>query len=78
MTNPEAPETATLDTAIGEALADALDVWIFTALTGELGAEALAIFKPLTLELEAGEMASTDSLLLRPATLLTATIFFPA
>jgi len=48
-------------------------------LTGELGAEALAIFKlPLiTFEAEAGEIASTDSLLFRLATLLTATMFFP-
>ena len=79
MTNPEAA-AATFDTAIGEALADALVcVCIFTALTGELGAEALAIFKPplITLEAEAGEIASTDSLLFRLATLLTATMFFP-
>ena len=48
-------------------------------MTGELGAEALAIFKlPLiTFEAEAGEIASTDSLLFRLATLLTATMFFP-
>ena len=47
-----------------------------TALTGELGAEALAIFKLPLILLEAGEIASTDSLLFKP-TLLTATIFFP-
>lgn len=48
-------------------------------MTGELGAEALAIFKlPLiTFEAEAGEIASTDSLPFRLATLLTATMFFP-
>ena len=44
------------------------------ALTGELGADALAIFKlPFNLAAEAG-MASTDSLLFKPC---TATIFFP-
>ena len=81
LTNPEAAAAVaeTWDTAIGEALAEALlCVWIFTVLTGELGAEALAIFKPLTLAEVAGERASTDSLLLRLATLLTATMFFPA
>ena len=70
MTNPEAAATAAwaCDTAMGEALAEALVwAWILTALTGELGADALAIFKlPFNFEAAEAGMASTDSLLFRP------------